>query len=85
MLGPLKFVNQRNSVVFEGNPTIAEGNWAIALLVDNEAVPTQAELPCTLARFEEGGRAELSPVNFGSLQQLKRVGVRCGFRDPLFR
>jgi hypothetical protein len=70
--GLFEFVDERDGVVFHRDA-------AVALGVGDELVFAEAEFSGTLAWFEEGGGAEVGPIDRRSLEQLK--GFVVGFSD----
>ena len=63
VLGVLKFVDESDRIVLEGNT-------AVALCVGNQVVFAQTEFTCALAGLKECGGAELGPVAAALLQIL---------------
>src|SRR6185312_4092473 len=69
-------VNQGNGVVLERDP-------AVALFVCDQVRCAEAELTGALAGFKEARRAEVGPIDVGTLED--RQGLLMGRRDRKIR
>src|SRR5690348_8359867 len=78
VLGPLQLVDQRHRVVLERDP-------ALALLIDEELVPTRAVRSSPLAGLERHRWTDVGPVEVLSTGPVNGEGVAVLQRLPLVR